>query len=671
MSTSDAGVVNNSVLDPHVHASEHLGLVDVRAVFDIDKGLPTTSWLNQVKIKYERAVCKALSPETETRFPAHSLGTRHYMDHAHGRRVLVLVCTIAVGSGVLDEIKEAGGMEISWHPTTVYDDFVTQSLEFLWDFLPAPHNDDAVATPQSGSVEWWTRAKAGFHCRSIREDYMCTIQQYPMEMKDEVKGEEDEQYEATVSMLEKLEPYADNARSAPSSVERVFECRDVANLVLRGLCHNKNTLRNIRLSCKILCHAVDAWTVSTLVLDYRVLYPVRDRLAEYMRRRGRKWEMVRHIIFRAFSEDMFKDTFYLALEAWPRLSWIEFDGCDLSRDYLHCTKDGLQHCRKIVIKNSLVSDQRLVELVKLGEPIFTIQQCTWMGEEKPHFPDVRDYDDSSTSGLHTVSFTYNIVRPVEQEIQRPLFEYFSLPFYQERLERLDLSGNMICPDNLRILLHLGEFHKLKKLRMQDCGLHEAHAQVFLDCCAMPQLKHLDVSMNKLGTQVSLYYLSCSYQLTSQLELLDISAQWYFHDDALAGFSFAADPWTSLKELNLEEIQVNAIGMRGLLQASMPSLECLSLYDSIISADALTVLAGSRLLRNQLRTLDVSGTNNGVEVRRLAPCFLQENLEECRLETLLLRHSGLTSARSKSFDRKALRQLQRCLPTTDIQILPVV
>eukprot|EP00889_Picochlorum_renovo_P008834 jgi/Picre1/35864/NNA_003323.t1 len=204
------------------------------------------------------------------------------------------------------------------------------------------------------------------------------------------------------------------------------------------------------------------------------------------------------------------------------------------------------------MNNCLVRGERLVDIVKLGHPVLAIQLCTWMGEQKPHFPDVRDCSDNSTHGLHTLAFTHNIVRPVDQEIQRPLFEYFSLPFYQERLERLDLSGNKICPDNLRILLHLGEFHKLKKLRLQDCGLHEAHAQMFLDCCAMPQLKHLDLSLNKLGTQVSLYYLSCSHQLTSQLELLDISAQWYFHDDALAGFSFAADPWTSLKELNLEE-----------------------------------------------------------------------------------------------------------------------
>ncbi|WPT14416.1 hypothetical protein PSENEW3_00000546 [Picochlorum sp. SENEW3] len=670
MSACDVGDVNaNSVLDPQ--ASEQLGQVDVRAVFDIDKGFPTTSWLNEVKIKYERAVCTAMSPET--RSDAHSLWTCHYIHHAqNGKRVLlVLVCSVVAGSGLLDEIKEAGGMEISWHPTTVYDDFVTQSLAFLWDGLLLGVHDDARATPHSHSAGWWTRAKAAYHCDSIRDDCICTLQQYPMEAKDEMKGEDnDAQYESVVSMLEKLEPCADDTHSTPSSVERVFECQDVANLVLRGLCHNKNTLRNIRLSCKLLCHAIDSWTVSTLVLDYRVLYAVRDTLEDEIRRRRGKWEMVRHIIFRAFSEDMFKETVSLALEAWPRLTWIEFDGCDFSRDYLDCTKDGLQHCRKIIMNNCLVRGERLVDIVKLGHPVLAIQLCTWMGEQKPHFPDVRGCSDNSTNGLHTLAFTHNIVRPVDQEIQRPLFEYFSLPFYQERLERLDLSGNKICPDNLRILLHLGEFHKLKKLRLQDCGLHEAHAQMFLDCCAMPQLKHLDLSLNKLGTQVSLYYLSCSHQLTSQLELLDISAQWYFHDDALAGFSFAADPWTSLKKLNLEEIQVNAIGMRGLLQASMPSLECLSLYDSIISADALTVLAGSRLLRNQLRILDLSGTNDGVEVRRLAPCFLAENLEECRLETLLLRHSGLTSARSKSFDRKAFRQLQRCLPKTDIQILPV-
>eukprot|EP00889_Picochlorum_renovo_P008833 jgi/Picre1/35863/NNA_003322.t2 len=153
---------------------------------------------------------------------------------------------------------------------------------------------------------------------SIRDDCICTLQQYPMEAKDEMKGEDnDAQYESVVSMLEKLEPCADDTRSTPSSFERVFECQDVANLVLRGLCRNKNTLRNIRLSCKLLCHAIDAWTVSTLVLDYRVLYAVRDTLADEIRRQRRKWEMVRHIIFRAFSEDMFKETVSLALEAWP------------------------------------------------------------------------------------------------------------------------------------------------------------------------------------------------------------------------------------------------------------------------------------------------------------------------------------------------------------------
>ena len=655
MSTRDAGVVG------HVDPTDNEMLVDVRGVFDIDRGLPTTSWLNEVKIKYERAVCGGISPDTETC----CLGTCHYIDHAHGRRVLVLICTVQTGS-----VGDAGGMEISWHPTTVYDDFVTQSLEFLAS--KGQHED------------WWTRAKG--RCRCIREEYICTIQQYPTDEQKEEEEEEEERereeeeeerekrrregrdYEKVLSSLGKLQPCVDDAQSTTSSIERVFECQDVSNLVLRRVCQSKTAMRNIRLSCKMLCHAVDAWTVSTLVLDYRVLYAVRDTLVEDMRRRSRKWEMVRHVIFRAFSEDMFKEIFYLALEAWPRLVWIQFDGCDFSRDHLECTWDGLQNCRKIIMNNCLVCNQHLAHMVTLGQPVFAIQQCTWMHEEKPHFPDIRDCNGDS--GLHTLVFTQNIVRPVNQETQRPMFEYFSQGFYHERLERLDLSGNMICPENLRILLHLGEFRKLKKLRLQDCGLHEAHAQMFLDCSAMPQLKHLDLSMNKLGTQVSLYYLSCSQQLTRQLEHLDISAQMYFHDDALAGFSFAIDPWISLQELNLEETQVNAIGMRGLLQASMPSLEGLSLYDAAISADALTVLSESHLLRNQLRILDVSGTNNGVEVRRVAACFPSETLEQCRLEILLLRHSGLTSARSKSSDRRALRQLQRCLPRTDIQIIPI-
>ena len=67
-----------------------------------------------------------------------------------------------------------------------------------------------------------------------------------------------------------------------------------------------------------------------------------------------------------------------------------------------------------------------------------------------------------------------------------------------------------------------------------------------------------------------------------------------------------------------------------------------------------MLGRSNLFATLVETLDLSGRVQGVEVRRATQALAFSKSQ--RLQKLILRSSGLTSARAKSADRKALKEL---------------
>lgn len=244
---------------------------------------------------------------------------------------------------------------------------------------------------------------------------------------------------------------------------------------------------------------------------------------------------------------------------------------------------------------------------------------------------------------------------VHSKQQAPLFSCpSSLSLYQERLENLDLSGNVLGLDNIRLLFQEGTFVKLKRLRLRRCNMHESHAEVMSFSSSLVALCYLDLAENQLGTQASMFYISSSLQLTKQIRYLNLSNQYSCQQDWLYGWYLSINPWERLTTLKLNHVSFNAAGMHGLLQSLMPSMKQMFLCDSFLTSDALAMLGRSDLLGAHLETLDLSGTTHGVEVRRAVSALTKTRAQ--RLQRLFLKSSGLTSARAKSADRKALKAL---------------
>ena len=469
--------------------------------------------------------------------------------------------------------------------------------------------------------------------------------------------------------------------------DRVFGCEDTARLVLDRLCqdyHGVTTLRHVRATCRLLQHAIDRWIVSRLVIDFQ-----KEEALDLNRLAGR-FPSVKEIVLRNLSEQCVSvgPIVHEVMQLWVHLRCVEFDECEFGDDWLDDRDSERESVAPAPLPARHSASSSGVEEVIFLQCRFPCAECVpqilgvfrsshvlanlslvepEFANERPQLPDFRTASHGEAYNLlQSVSFQNAVhlslndrsVLGEGKSIQTPLFSTpSSLLFYQERIEKLDLSGNLLCLDNVRLLFYEEKFHKLKKLRLRDCGLHESHAEIMSFSSSLVSLSHLDLSGNQLGTQVAMYFISASEQLTRQLEYLNLSDQAEFQEDAMYGWTMSIRSFESLTTLKLQRARVNAAGMHALAQPhKMPRIQYISFKDTYIAANALLLLGSSQLFSSQIRRLDFSGSAHGVEIRRLASAFCSVQSET--LEEVKVRHSGLTSRRSKSADRSALKALER-------------
>lgn len=454
-------------------------------------------------------------------------------------------------------------------------------------------------------------------------------------------------------------------------LERVFACQDTAVLILRYC--DIETLKELRCVNSLLQCAVDRWGISKVVVDLNVIRSLESTTR--VQGLAKRFPSVTLLVVRhASSFAEVKEGFLTWHSTCTKehgcchVRHLELDACDLwCRE--DCIRNGerplegverleLTHCSctSMEVVSSLSS---LIQCSLQSIRIDTVY-CSDGKAQIPVFP-------AGDKGISLKTLVFLDTIETRGMTQCPLFcSPSSLLFYQERLENLDLSRNALCMDNIRLLFHEGRFVRLQKMRLRECGLHESHAELLSCSSSLPVLHHLDISGNHLGTQASMYYIAASAQLTRQLKYFNISAQSSYQDDALYGWSMTRNTWESLVTLKMNHARVNIVGMHGLLQSRMPQIRHIYFRETYITSDALVMLGTSTLFSLRVETLDISGTMLGVEVRRAVPAL--STVRTTRLRTLLLRGSGLTSARAKSADRRALKELCRFHgPTVDIQV----
>ena len=278
-------------------------------------------------------------------------------------------------------------------------------------------------------------------------------------------------------------------------------------------------------------------------------------------------------------------------------------------------------------------------VARLGE---SRKQCVIPGESRPR----------------TLAFTYNI----HLSPQRPLWKSpEALATMQATLERLDLSGNALAPENVQLLFYEGRFSRLTKLRLRSCCLTESHVEIISHATSCVSLEHLDLSGNRLGTPIALYYLASSQQLTSQLRYLSLADQEETTDDWLYGLALTTAHWARLETFNASySANIGASSMLGICE-SMPRLTRLLLHDSYVTKDALVLFGHSSLFSDVLEEVDFSSgdrrasecASRGVEARRVEDCFCVRRAT--RLKVLKLRSSA--TRQSRKYDRKAVKYLK--------------
>ena len=442
-----------------------------------------------------------------------------------------------------------------------------------------------------------------------------------------------------------------------SPVDLVFGCQDTTGLLLEQV--DIEVVRILRLVNKAFRRAIDRWIIRRLVLD---LDEIRgDSMTGRIRDLSTRFLSVDHLVIR-------HATISREIEVVIR-EWCSS----------HATMQGCNTLKRLEIDNSQLEswdndgqDRIPLEGVERMElygcrcaSVDIVSSLSYMLGPSLQYIRVEDIEfcDSKvcmplfteTKDVHirTVAFV-DTIQQLQAE-QSPLFLTPScLSFYQERLENLDLSGNALGLDNIRLLFHEGRFSRLQRLRLRRCSLHESHAEMLSCSSSVGALCHLDLAENQLGTQTSMFYISSSVQLTRQLQYLNISKQSCCQPDCMYGWFLTMNPWESLITLKMNYTSLNAAGMHGLLQSRMYSIRHISLRESYLTSDALAMLGRSNLFATLVETLDLSGRVQGVEVRRATQALAFSKSQ--RLQKLILRSSGLTSARAKSADRKALKEL---------------
>lgn len=457
------------------------------------------------------------------------------------------------------------------------------------------------------------------------------------------------------------------------ALEAVFNCRDVTELILCRLV--LSDLLSLRATSTLLNSAIDEWAIDRLVVcdgnDHRLARLTPERFPN-----------VRSLILRAVSPCTVRVLCDFA--ATGLLEDLEYDGCDLGEVEVISLIDscGRTPVKRLAVRDVVFETQQALEGLCGAHPAEVVQiegvrlkvvgkELMIIGNDEQQFlarlaasrtqcviPSCVATTPKTPFTLSSLSFTHNIhLTP-----QRPLWKTpQALWGFQETLERLDLSGNALAHENMELLFFEGHFKRLEKLRLRDCGLTESHMEIMSQVSSMVRLKHLDLSRNRLGTPIALYYLASSAQLTTNLEYLSVADQEQTTDDWLYGLALTTSRW-QLKTLNASKSSnVSATSMLGICE-SMPRLCRLLIRTSYVTKDALSLFGRSDLFTT-IEEVDFSAqgasreggveTSRGVEARRVEDCFCVRKAE--RLRVLKLRASA--TRQSRKYDRKALKALK--------------
>lgn len=461
-----------------------------------------------------------------------------------------------------------------------------------------------------------------------------------------------------------------------SALESVFNGTDTARLVLQYV--DFRYLKNVRLVCHCMRAAVDR-SVGTLKLSFGAVTNNTTAHTELLSKLD-TWKSVKKLVVRNGTEFDVVDVLDGAEVRWPRLSVVVLEGCRIITDTVDQLGDEDSEVGRSIYERTnkaplpaataAVAAALSIERLKTLKFMFTqlpegfiesiirhrgssIRTLTVMGSGLHAVPDI------DVPGLESLEFTENIETGDEEELlQKPIIPYGCIT---RNLVSLDISYNILCPQNAWVLFSQTHFENLKSLKVRGCWLDETHLYHFMDSW-WPALEFLDLSENCMNTVDAYQYLALAH--LPKLHVLHASRPTRCHADALDGLVYSR--WPCLEYLYLEEMEVSGKGMRGLLLADMPKLCFLSLHNSILSAGALELMPTGRW--TALRELDIGGDEHGVEVRRTVPALSRRKW--LTLESLVLRHSGLTSQRAKSNDRKAYIELQKSMPRCKIIIEPL-
>jgi len=439
--------------------------------------------------------------------------------------------------------------------------------------------------------------------------------------------------------------------------EPVFACEDTAVLILQLV--DIQGLKSLRLVNKILRYAVNRWIIKRLIVDLDEIQGSElTRTVAWLSMRFPSVDalVIRHANTSAEIQALIHSWSFHFNPDRTHLKTLEIDSSHVDG----WDVDMMQDCLFLSeVERLEISGCPCTSVDAVSALMHTLTPCLHtLLVDDVEFQDSRIrlpvFSDSNGRDIKTIIFVNNIQE--NEAHQCPLFcSPSSLSLYQERLENLDLSGNSLGLDNIRLLFHEWEFKKLKKLRLRRCNLYESHAEIMSLSTSLVALCHLDLAENQLSTQASMYYISSSLQFKKQLQYLNLSNQAGCQQDSLYVWFLSMYPWESLVTLKMNHASLNAAGMHGLLQTKMVRIRHVSFREAYLTSDALAMLGRSTLFSTQLETLDLRGTKHGVEVRRAFPALAYTRGES--LKKLYLRGSGLTSARAKSADRKALKALR--------------
>ena len=436
--------------------------------------------------------------------------------------------------------------------------------------------------------------------------------------------------------------------------EDVWGLRELAELLLRRL--DVDDLVGLRGSCRTLKHAVDEWGIERLVVrdDIDGHQPDPVTLTE-------RFPAVRQLVLRSVSPRTLDAL--VAFASKGKLASVDYDECELGEDVSIVRGLPSMPVERLVVKDCVFASQEgldslcavhpagAVRIENVGLKLAEQQELMILGNEEQQFAArlCASRKQCVIPDEFTACDSFSFKQNIHLSPQRPLWKSpAALERMQATLERLDLSGNALALENVQLLFYEGEFSRLAKLRLRACSLTESHMEIISMATSCVSLEHLDLSGNRLGTPIALYYLASSEQLTSQLRWLSLADQEETTEDWLYGLALTTSHWERLETFNASySSNIGASSMLGICE-SMPFLRRLLLPHSYVTKDALALFGRSPLFGNVLEEVDLS-----VEARRVEDCFCAQRAT--RLKKLTLAASA--TRQSRKYDRKALKLLK--------------